>query len=265
MMKKLMLSEYSRLSDLIQRISSSLEKLPEGTFYSSWSRDHAKWYRYINGHSFLIRKSDKAFAQALASATFLRVQLKEAMEQMDATKAYLRNIGDTDSESFLEKHDEIRRLLNISQPLLSETIQQWENAPYQKPVKPYKGTLYRTLKGDLVKSLAEKEIANALFLAGIPYRYECGISFDGGRTYYYPDFTIMDPYTGNIYLWEHFGMEELNTYRNKNADKMYTYFLAGYIPGKNLICTSSNNEEHLTPAMIKKTIDYYFKDNINRH
>ena len=262
-MKELMLAEYSRLSEQIRKITAALKDLPEGTFYSSWSRDHSKWYQYINGRSLLIRKSEKAFAKALASATFLRVQLKEAQEQMDAAKAYLRNIGDTDSEAFLEKHEEIRMLLDISLPL-SDSVREWANALYQKSTVPYKGTLYKTLKGDLVKSKAEKEIANALFLAGIPYRYEAAISFDGGRTFYYPDFTIMDPRTGKIFLWEHFGMEELNYYRNNNADKMYTYFLAGYIPGNNLICTSTSEDHLLTPAMIRKTIDYYFKENISQ-
>ena len=257
MMKETMLNEYVRLSDLIEELTASLKRLPKGTFYSSRNRKYTRWYQYVNGKSISIRKSDKAFAQALATATFLRMQLKEAQEMMDATKAYIRNMGSTNSEAFLETHEELRKMLNHAQPL-SDTVRQWANAPYQKFTKPYKGTLYQTYKGDLVKSQAEKEIANALFLAGIPYRYECAISFDGGRTYYYPDFTIMDPRTGNIFLWEHFGMEELNYYRNNNADKMYTYFLAGYIPGKNLICTSSSEENRLTPDMIRKLIDYYF-------
>lgn len=111
----------------------------------------------------------------------------------------------------------------------------------------------------MVKSKAEKDIADALFLAGIPYRYECGISFNNGKTWYYPDFTIMDPGTGNLYLWEHFGMEELEYYRHKNADKMYIYFENGYIPGKNLICTSSSADRKLTKAQIRKIIDYYFQ------
>ena len=257
MMLEIMLEEYSRLSDRIPELITALKKLPKGKLYASRNSKYTKWYQYINGQSLYIRKSDIDFAKALASATFLRIQLKEAQEQMDAVKAYLRNSGSTDSESFLETHEEIRVLLNMAMPL-SESVRQWANAPYQKSTMPYNGTLYKTLKGDLVKSRAEKEIADALFLAGIPYRYECAISFDGGRTFYYPDFTIMDPRTGKIFLWEHFGMEDLNYYRNNNADKMYTYFSAGYIPGNNLICTSSSEDHHLTPAMIQKIIHYYF-------
>ena len=68
----------------------------------------------------------------------------------------------------------------------------------------------------------------------------------------------MDPQTGKIYIWEHFGMEDLNHYLRKNTDKMYNYFENGYIPGNNLICTSSENRP-LTKAQIKRTIDFYFK------
>jgi len=257
-MKELMKKELNEITALIQELQASLTNLPEGTFYSVQNGKYTKWYQYTNGRCILIRKSDKSFARALAKATFLRVRLKEAEEEQSAIKAYLRNSSETNSEIFLNEHEEIRNLLDQGLSL-PESVQQWANAPYQKPDKPYKGTLYKTLKGDLVKSHAEKEIADALFLAGIPYRYECAISFDGGRTFYYPDFTIMDPRTGRIILWEHFGMEDLNYYRHKNADKLYTYFEAGYVPGNNLICTSSSQENPLTPAKIQETIRYYFR------
>ena len=112
------------------------------------------------------------------------------------------------------------------------------------------------MKGDLVKSRAEKAIADALFAANIPYRYECGITFDQGRTWIYPDFTIMDPETGKIFLWKHFGMAEINYYCRHNANKMYTYFENGYILGSNLICTAETEEKKLTEAQIEEVIHF---------
>ena len=259
-MKIIMMEEKTRLNNLISKLEASLKNAPDGTFYITRDRKkYTKWNLYKNRKNISISKKDIKTAKELAAATFDRIRLKEAREELDAVNAYLRNCGNTDSDKFLAEHPDLRDLLN-SAPSLPDNVRAWANEPYIKPDKEYKGTTYMTLKGDLVKSRAEKEIANALFLAGIPYKYECGISFDNGKTYIFPDFTIMDPVTGKIYLWEHFGMEEQNYYRLRNANKMYTYFENGYIPGKNLICTFSNDVEKLTKARIQETINFYFKN-----
>ncbi|MBQ9031229.1 MAG: hypothetical protein IJ106_07225 [Parasporobacterium sp.] len=187
-----------------------------------------------------------------------RDRLIKEIHDLEAAKAYLRNTGKTDSEAYLEQHPELRKLLNAV-PAWSDVVRKWAGEPYQKPTIEYHGTLYPTLKGDLVKSKAEKEIADALFLANIPYRYECAVSFNNGRTFYYPDFLIMNPKNGDLYIWEHFGMEDLSYYIKRNAGKIHDYFENGYRPGKNLICTYYSGEVPLTKARIRKTIDYYFK------
>ena len=253
-----MVEEQTRIRTLISELESSLKDAPEGTFYTVRNKHYTKWFLYKNRKNYPVSKADIKTAKELAMATFNRIRLQEAKEELDAVNAYLRNVGTTDSARYLADHPEVRKLLNTA-PSLPDNVLDWANAPYKKPDKEFKGTTYPTLKGDLVKSKAEQEIANLLFLAGIPYRYECGISFDNGRTYFYPDFTIMDPVTGEIFLWEHFGMEELNYYRHKNANKMYVYFENGYVPGKNLICTFSNDNKKLTKVRIRETIDYYFK------
>ena len=254
-MKQLMIEELNILSSNINNWQEQLKKLPTGTFYATRNGKYYKWLRYADGQIEVIKKSNIDLARASAFATFLRHCISDAEAETDAIRAYLRNVNESESERYI-KNPEIRRLLALS-PVMSDMAAEWAAADYPKSALQYKGTCYKTLKGDLVKSRAEKDIADELFLAGIPYRYECVITL-GNKTYC-RDFMIMDPSTGKIYIWEHFGMEDLNYYLHKNADKLYTYFENGYIPGNNLICTSSSEGRPLTKAQIRKTIDFYFK------
>jgi DNA helicase-4 len=67
----------------------------------------------------------------------------------------------------------------------------------------------RSLKGDVVKSLEELEIANFLFLNGVNYEYEKPYEVDTAtklKRQYQPDFTILEP---KIYV-EHFCLSESN-------------------------------------------------------
>ncbi|MBR3403612.1 MAG: hypothetical protein IKG67_15380 [Parasporobacterium sp.] len=257
MLKQQMFEEKIRLQSMIADTKKRLAQLPEGTFFSVRNGNSTKWFTCRNGVKNLIRKADRSLAQLLASRTFYQYLLQQLEEELDAVKAYLRNAGNLNITEYLNNHEEIRRLIS-DRPSVAEDVRHWMSTPYEKNPMPYKGTLYPTMKGDLVKSLAEQAIANALFLANIPYRYECRISFRDGKVVFYPDFMIMHPETGEIYLWEHFGMSELTYYCRKNADKMYVYFENGFIPGKNLICTAETDTIRLTPAQIQKQIDYYF-------
>lgn len=65
--------------------------------------------------------------------------------------------------------------------------------------------IFKTIKGEYVKSVAEVNIANYLYLHGINYEYEkiYDYSLDNNHTYA-PDFTIY--YQDNIYYLEYYGL-----------------------------------------------------------
>ena len=262
-MKQIMIEEQERLLNLISQLENELLYLPQGTFFTTRNGDFTKWFCYGSGVKKYIPKSDTDYARALAQGTFIRLQLKEAYKELDAVNAYLRNSVSYDdtATAYLSAHEGLRSMLPGTQSE-NDAVQAWMNEPYPRLQQNYKGTLYKTLKNDMVKSVAEKEIADTLFRYNLPYRYEAGISFDNGRTFFYPDFTILNPVNMKVYLWEHFGMGELNYYQHKNANKMYVYFDNGFIPGLNLICTASTDTTKLTKAQIEKNIQYYFGEYI---
>lgn len=90
-------------------------------------------------------------------------------------------------------------------------------------------------------------IANLLYQLHIPFLYEPIIVINGIE--YAPDFIIMIPSTGMLYMWEHFGMMDNPDYVRKNLGKIELYAQKGWILGQNLILTT---ETYDSPFNVEK-------------
>ena len=66
----------------------------------------------------------------------------------------------------------------------------------------------------------------------IPYKYEAPIQLKGYGTVY-PDFTLLNVRTREIYYWEHLGMMDNQEYIQKTFVKINTFVINGIFPGKN--------------------------------
>ncbi|MBS3117825.1 ATP-binding domain-containing protein, partial [Candidatus Woesearchaeota archaeon] len=82
--------------------------------------------------------------------------------------------------------------------------------------------IHRTINGIFMRSKSEVIIGNILESKKIEYTYERKlIGNDGAERY--PDFTIEDEDSGNMYYWEHLGMLGMESYRKKWTDKLNWY------------------------------------------
>ncbi len=118
---------------------------------------------------------------------------------------------------------EIRNLVRY--PLLStqSKAEKWASARYRTNPTPFdERTVYKTVKGDRVRSRAELIIANNLYSLNIPYRYE--MAYSCGNSVLYPDFTVMNPLTGEIFYVEYFGLMEDDSYRSNTLWKIREYY-----------------------------------------
>ena len=80
---------------------------------------------------------------------------------------------------------------------------------------------YISNNGVVVRSKSELIIANLLEKLGYFYRYEAALWINGKKIF--PDFTIMNPWTGEIYYIEHFGALHIDKYVNYMLQKMRIY------------------------------------------
>lgn len=162
----------------------------------------------------LKRRLDEAQTDGLTVKTFHSLGLS-IIGEMAGTRPSLAKVAeDTKALEALLKSI-IVELLN--DPVFSKTMIAWFQtffAPYKsifdfenygqywRYVRQYE---IRSLKGDLVKSYEECEIANFLYLNGISYEYECLYEHETAtkdRRQYQPDFYLTD---AKIYI-EHFAL-----------------------------------------------------------
>lgn len=90
--------------------------------------------------------------------------------------------------------------------------------------------IHNTTRGELVRSKSEVIIANLLHAKNIDYEYEQELVLDGVRTDKFPDFTIEDDDTGEVFYWEHLGMLGDRGYKRRWNEKEKWYRDNGIIP-----------------------------------
>ena len=116
--------------------------------------------------------------------------------------------------------------------------------------------VYKTEKGEMVRSKSEMIIANMLFENHVPYTYEKELEVGGFRKI--PDFTIEDEESGDIWYWEHCGMMNDANYKKRWEAKKKLYAENGIVEEKNLIITEEDGHG-FDSSEIKKIIEKYFK------
>lgn len=118
--------------------------------------------------------------------------------------------------------------------------------------------------GTPVRSKVEAMIYACLCTAGFYVIYEFPIEIEKGR-YVCPDFLLIHPVTGQIYIWEHlglwFGTGDTSNYRRSYLQKLDLYNTIGFVTGINLF-TSFEPEEGLDMKKIAETIEQLFDSKV---
>ena len=113
--------------------------------------------------------------------------------------------------------------------------------PIEHNQKYYENSLiHRTARGEFVRSKSEVIIANSLYHHDIPYKYEQPLILTNGKQLL-PDFTINDMESGRIYYWEHCGMLDNPTYRERWEAKKELYLKNGIQEGIDLLVSEDHN------------------------
>lgn len=224
-------------------LERSFSKFPPGRIRIAATRKRTQFY-----FSQDLSEKNEVYVSKKNTAT-LRKYLQKSYNE----KAYkLVNLEISCIESFLSQsaniHQKIRSLYS-SYPQEVKTyvspidcsdediIKIWLSVPYEPNPMPVRTSEeLKTDRGETVRSKSELNIANSLYRAGIPYKYECPVKLKDGKTVY-PDFTILDIKNRRIIYWEHRGMMDDKEYVRESVSKIKAYAKSGIITGKNLIIT----------------------------
>ncbi len=244
-----------------------------------------------------IRKKDTEFAKTLAQKDYDATIIEQLQKEIATLQEYLTL--SQNGQAILKLYESLcpaRQALITPITLTDEQyITLWKNITWQRrPIDPDALT-YDTANGEQVRSKSEVIIAEALHRHGIPYRYEYPIElFKGGpstdlrdhksdlrdhksnlmntnkklvypnhyhirQVTLHPDFTCLNVYTRQEFIWEHFGLMDDPEYAKNATGKLRLYTENGILPGRNLIITMETQAEPLSTRAIEKIIREFLK------
>lgn len=251
-----LLKEQNRLAEKIGRLREQLAEFPAGKLVHGSDGVFTRWYVSDGRQQRYIRRKDIALAAALAEKSLLQARLADALRDQRQVERWL-----ADRKAHPSREDRWRQsaeaaLLAGRHPAQKEELRAWALEAYERnPGYPEK-LIFLTPAGHRVRSKSEYLIDTSLFLAGVPFRYECAIRLQG--TVLYPDFMLRHPADGSLYLWEHFGLMDDPQYASNAVSKLNLYVSAGFIPEINLILTSETREHPLNTELVELLIRHYF-------
>lgn len=127
-----------------------------------------------------------------------------------------------------------------------------------------RGLIHRTARSELVRSISEVVVADALYAEGIDYHYEKALRGTDGADRY-PDFTAEDPATGITVYWEHLGMLSDPTYARRWEKKVSWYKAMGLEPngpenakGERLVTSQNRHDGAIDSARIREQVRAIF-------
>lgn len=141
-----------------------------------------------------------------------------------------------------------------------EYVSAWMAEPYE----PYDrwddvATEFYSVKGERVRSRAEKMIADELAAYNVPYKYEYPLELMNGRQtkIYRPDFLALNRRTREEFVLEHLGMMDKLGYYNSNLNKIDVMEHNGYLLGVNLLILHETSESPISIPVVRRYIEEY--------
>lgn len=248
------------LEEAIKKIEDKLASMPKETIVcykrKRGDKQNNLFYKQYKRNGYIQRqylaKKDIAEAKKLAKKHYYTEKLTDMQNELKCINYYISNRINNDPSALLAIDSPFRNLLIGDTHLLNN----WEYAPYNKSTDYPEDLIVPAPKGEMMRSKSEATIAQVLYSHGIPYRYEEIHEIYG--TDMATDFTIMNPKTGAIILWEHFGRCDDPGYQHTVDFKMYRYLRAGYLPGVNFITTYEDSKHPLSYLQVEEIIKSFF-------
>lgn len=236
--RQTLLTRQRHLKMLIERKSSAVSK----TSCEKVRVEHVKGHTYF----FVLladgsKKSiDKSKARELIQRSYDETIIRSAGRELKVLDRMIKSYPEECVETVINRFSSDRkRLIKPVKRSITDMVENWKATPYAQKQFTNDRPTYKTDKGDLVRSKSELIIANKLFAADIPYRYEARLTLDGHVIH--PDFTIFDMRRCREVYWEHLGLMDNAKYVDENIERMNLYSRNGIVIGDRLFVTMESN------------------------
>ena len=222
-------------ANLLKFLKREHESLPAG--YIVIRGKGKRYSQRIDGRDYgITQKTDKI--QQLVRKRYVDVLIKEITKYLNTP------LKDIHLHKF-PTHEEIIRSFPPTVQALPDSyfklssLGAWIAEPFIKRSDHKDGLIFPTKSGFYVRSKEEVILANTLFDNNIPFKYEA--PFQLGNITVHPDFTLINPYTGKRFIWEHIGAFHIEKYGEKAHRKILAYTQSGLLLNETLIITYASD------------------------
>lgn len=208
-----------------------------------------------------IRKSQVDKIRIYLQKSYNEKVLKLITKEADNLETFLSNSNEYITrirELYSKNPQEIKNYIRPIDMSDSDYVDKWKNESYVGKPSMEGETTYETDNGEIVRSKSELNIANALYKAGIPYKYECPIWLKDGMKIH-PDFTVLNVRERRVKYWEHRGMMDDRNYAKHSVSRLKEMGKNGIIIGDNLIITEETSTVGLGTDEITRIIEHFFR------
>ena len=245
-----------KMNDLKRRIDKDLELSRNCRL--SCSDSHKVPQYFINGK--YVSKKNLNLVKKVAQLDYDRKMLKELEKKHNAIQKVLQYFeSNTIDQIYLKQCAGRRRIVTPIQEPSDSFIKTWMAEEYEPSDQWEEDKFFYALKGEKVRSKAEKIIADELNAFNIPYRYEYPLEIFVGKQKktFRPDFLVLNRRTRKEYVIEHLGMMDKIGYYNNNLNKIGILEQNGYLLGVNLLILHETSDSPINILTFRRYVEEY--------
>lgn len=205
-----------------------------------------------------IRRSDEKIAEEIVKREYYSSVYKILMKKKKALNSLFVDF-DNQIENCYNRLDEGKK--SLIEPIVGTAqskIVAWYHQEYEINMSYPENLTHETDRGEMVRSKSEELIANYLYSIKdkVDYRYEMPLKIlvNGRIEIIYPDFTIINLRTGEIFYLEHVSRLDLETYHDSFVWKHRAYVENRYIQEGKVIYSFESNGYPFNLRYVKNLI-----------
>ena len=254
-----LLEEKRRLGSIIRDADKRLQKAPEGQVRIVRQNTKIQFYHRTiagdtNGKYMPFAEHD--MAAALIQKKYDQKILAAAKKQRSAIERFLKDYDPEALKTAYVIQSDVRKGYIIPVELPDQEYRRdWEEQPYEPKAFLDNTPEHFTSRGERVRSKSEVMIADALYRAGIPYKYECPLELGG--MVFHPDFTILRMEDRKEIYWEHLGMMDDPEYCTNAIQRIRLYEANSIYPWRELVLSMETVSTPINLAVINRMISLY--------
>ncbi len=253
-------AQLNDLRDLIKRVEKRKQeynKLPKGSIRVTSCRGVKQYYLRNLGSNKeeYISSQNKEQVRLMLQREYDEKLIKELYKQEKRLERFLKNHDIARIDSIYENMCAGRKeLVTPVKPTQEMRVNKWLDEHQGQKNTISAAPLYKTNKGEMVRSKSEKILADYFYNLKIPYAYESSFMLHDGRVVY-PDFALYSVRKDKTVYWEHLGLVDNPEYAIKNIKKLIDYEKSGLILGDTLLLSAESAESPLNLEAIKKKVE----------